>query len=64
MNDKERIKELEARIEDLELQLEAKEGMKNLLTDCLERRAENAEKERDCLKAKAPVVYVRLPCEF
>ena len=50
MNDKLRIRELELEVEDLKLQLEAKEGMKNLLVHGIERRVENAEKERDCLR--------------
>jgi hypothetical protein len=55
MNDKLRIKELELEVEDLKLQLEAKEGMKNLLTHSIERRAENAESERDYWKQQTTI---------
>lgn len=53
MLDKERIKQLEADVLDLQLQLEAKEGIKQLLTNCIERRAENAESDRDYWRTRA-----------
>lgn len=44
---------LRQQIEDLKQRLEAKEWMKNLLTECLEARAERAEKERDYWRSQA-----------
>ncbi len=42
----------EEMIKDLQLRLEAKEWMKNLLVECLETRVEKAEEERDYWKGK------------
>jgi hypothetical protein len=42
----------EQTIKDLKLRLEAKQWMKNLLTECLERRAEKAELEVEQLQKR------------
>jgi hypothetical protein len=47
----------EKQVADLKLQLEVKEGMKNLLTDCIETRAEQAESERDRYRQQGCILH-------
>ena len=59
LKEKTKLAEARKQIKDLRERLEAKEWMKNLLTDCLETRAEKAEEERDYWKGLAQGVTVK-----